>query len=223
MAFENIRIIEEPELLVNARKPEGELGKELIEKMNVNHEGLARWSLNHLDIADDAIILDIGCGGGVNVDRFLKITREKVYGIDYSKVACEKSTLLNEIAICEGRCEIIQWSVSELPFDDDTFDIVTGFETVYFWPDFINDLKEVRRVLKNGGLIFIANEALPKEDDERQKELMELLDMNIYSQDELEAALKKAGFCDIECHMKESKDSFTQEDADWICAIARKY
>jgi len=35
--------------------------------MNVNHEGLARWSLNHLNISKDVKILDIGCGGGVNV------------------------------------------------------------------------------------------------------------------------------------------------------------
>ena len=59
MAFENIRIIEESELLVNARNPQGELGGKLIERMNVNHEGLARWSLNHLNISKDVKILDM--------------------------------------------------------------------------------------------------------------------------------------------------------------------
>ena len=222
MTYENIKIIEDPELLVNARKPEGELGDELIERMNINHEGLAQWSLSHLDISKKDIILDIGCGGGVNVDRFLQITDSKVYGLDYSKTACKKSALLNGDAIREGRCEIIQGSVSELPFDDDSFDIATAFETVYFWPDFVNDLKEVRRVLTDGGRIFIANEALPKEDDARQKELIELLDMNIYSKDQLEESLREAGFCDIVSYVKQSTDSFTGEDADWICAIAQK-
>jgi precorrin-6B methylase 2 len=51
---------------MNARKPEGKLGGKLIEKMNVNHEGLAQWSLSHLEISKDDIIQDIGCGGGVN-------------------------------------------------------------------------------------------------------------------------------------------------------------
>ena len=143
-----------------------------------------------------------------------------VYGLDYSKVACEKSRLLNEDAICEGRCEIIQGSVSDMPFDGDTFDIVTGFETVYFWPDFVNDLKEVRRILKDGGKLFIANEALPKADDERQKELVELLDMNIYSHQQLEDSLCEAGFSDVTCYVKESKDSFTGEEAEWICVLA---
>ena len=63
-------IIENPDLLINARNPQGELGDELLDKMNINHEGLARWSLIHLDISKDDIILDIGCGGGVNVKDF---------------------------------------------------------------------------------------------------------------------------------------------------------
>ena len=128
---ENIRTQEEKDLIINARKPEGELGDQLLDRMNESHEKLAQWGVSHLDIEKDDVILDIGCGGGVNVERFLKMTENKVYGLDYSEVAVEKSTKLNQAAIDEGRCEIIQGSVSELPFEDNTFDIITGFETVY--------------------------------------------------------------------------------------------
>lgn len=38
--------------------------------MNESHEKLARWGVSHLDIENNDIILDIGCGGGVNVKRF---------------------------------------------------------------------------------------------------------------------------------------------------------
>lgn len=210
------------DLLINARKPEGELGDELIDMMNENHENLAQWSVSHLDISKQDIILDIGCGGGVNVERFLKMTDNKVYGIDYSDVSVKKSLKLNKKAIDEGRCEIILGSVSELPFDDNSFDIVTGFETVYFWPDFINDLKEVRRVLKDNGIIFIANEALPIKDDMRQKKFCELLDANIYSQDELEKSLHESGFSNVISFTKDSKDSFTGDVANWICITAQK-
>ena len=218
----DIKIIEDSDLLINARNPQGKLGNQLIDKMNVNHEGLAKWSLSHLDISKDNVILDIGCGGGVNVKRFLKMTENKVYGIEYSELAVERSIKLNKSAVDEGKCEIIKGSVSNLPFNDNSFDIVTGFETVYFWPDFVNDLKEVLRVLKDDGVIFIANEALPKEGDERQKELIELLDMKIYSEDELVESLKMAGFSNVTTYIKDSKDSFTGEDAEWICVIAQK-
>ena len=151
-----------------------------------------------------------------------EMTENKVHGIDYSELAVERSIKLNKSAVDEGKCEIIKGSVSDLPFTDNSFDIVTGFETVYFWPDFVNDLKEVLRVLKDDGVIFIANEALPKEGDERQKELIELLDMKIYSEDELVESLKMAGFSNVTTYIKDSKDSFTGEDAEWICVIAQK-
>ena len=211
------------ELLINARKPEGELGEKLIENMNINHECLAQWSVGHLEISKEDVILDIGCGGGVNVERFLKMSENKVFGLDYSEVAVKKSIELNKKAIDEGRCEIIQGFVSDLPFEDNSFDVVTAFETVYFWPDLKNDLREIRRVLKDDGTIFIANEALPIEKNERQKELIELLDMKIYSKNELEEFLHEAGFSEVTCHIKESYDSFTGDDANWICAIAKNF
>jgi len=219
----NIRSEEEKELIINARKPVGELGDKLLDRMNESHESLAQWGVSHLDISKDDVILDIGCGGGVNVERFLNMTENKVYGLDYSEIAVEKSTKLNQDAIDEGRCEVIQGSVSELPFEDNTFDIVTGFETVYFWPDFVNDCKEVRRVLKDDGIMFICNEAIPDEEDERQKELIDLLDMKIFSEDEFDEYLREAGFSDIICFSKSGPDSVDRElVTGWLCVIARK-
>ena len=196
----SIRSDEEKALLINARKPEGELGDKLLDRMNESHESLAQWGVSHLDIAADDIILDIGCGGGVNVERFLEMTENKVYGLDYSQIAVDKSKKLNQNAIDEGRCEIIQGSVSQLPFEDNSFDIATGFETVYFWPDLI-----------------------PNEEDERQKELIDLLDMKIFSEDEFERYLREAGFSDIICFSHEGPDSLDRElVTGWICVIARK-
>ncbi|AMK15690.1 class I SAM-dependent methyltransferase [Methanobrevibacter olleyae] len=216
------RTKEEKELLINARKPKGDLGDKLLDRMNKSHESLAQWGVSHLDISKDDVILDIGCGGGVNLERFLKMTDNKVYGLDYSEIAVEKSIKLNQAAIDDGRCEIIQGSVSDLPFDDNSFDIVTCFETVYFWPDFLNDSKEVRRVLKDDGIMFICNEAIPNEDDEGQNELIDLLDMDIYSEDEFDEYLREAGFSDIICFSKDGSDSLTKEVTGWLCVIARK-
>ena len=219
----NIRSEEEKELIINARKPVGELGDKLLDRMNESHESLAQWGVSHLDISKDDVILDIGCGGGVNVERFLSMTENKVYGLDYSEIAVEKSTKLNQDAIDEGRCDVIQGSVSELPFEDNTFDIVTGFETVYFWPDFVNDCKEVRRVLKDDGIMFICNEAIPDEEDERQKELIDLLDMKIFSADDFDEYLREAGFSDIICFSKSGPDSVDRElVTGWLCVITRK-
>ncbi|MDR0912279.1 MAG: methyltransferase domain-containing protein [Methanobrevibacter sp.] len=204
------------ELILNARKPKGELGSKMIDRMNKSHENLAQWGVSHLNIDVNDVILDIGCGGGVNVKRFSEIaTGGKVYGMDYSSLSVEKSQDLNKIAIEEGSVEIIQGSVSDIPFEDETFDLITAFETVYFWPDFLNDLKEAYRVLKDNGTIFICNEAVgDKEVIEKMKEHIDLLDMKIYSEDELKSALLDAGFVDIK--------TFRKEGTNWMCVLATK-
>ena len=208
--------IENKELIVNARKPVGELGHQILDRMNKSHENMAQWGVSHFDIKEDDLILDIGCGGGRNLERFAtQITTGKVVGLDYSEVSVEKSIKLNKKSVDEGKVEVIQGSVSEMPFEDNTFDIITGFETIYFWPDFINDLKEVNRVLKKDGLLFVCNEAVYREGEmDKYDDLVELLDMKIYSEDVLKESLQKTGFKDFE--------AYTDDENDWICIIAKK-
>lgn len=205
------------ELIVNARKPEGELGDKLLERMNRSHENLAQWVCSQLNIEKNDYILDIGCGGGVNVKRFAEIISDdgKVVGLDYSDVSVEKTTTLNEEFIKEGKVEVVEGSVSEMPFDDGTFDMVTGFETIYFWPNFIEDLKEVNRVLKKDGVLCFGNEAR-HEDGEMDKydDLIDLLDMKIYTDEVLEKSLESAGFKEIELNKN--------PDNSWICIKAVK-
>ena len=208
--------IEDKKLIKNARKPVGELGHQILDRMNKSHESMAQWGVSHFQIDEDDVILDIGCGGGRNLERFAEqITTGKVWGIDYSEVSVEKSINFNQHAIDEGKVEVIQASVSEMPFDDNKFDIVTGFETIYFWPDFINDLCEVNRVLKKGGLIFLCNEAVYHEGEmDKYDDLVELLDMNIYSEEVLEKSLEETGFKEF--------NAYYNNDNDWICVTARK-
>jgi SAM-dependent methyltransferase len=208
--------IENKELIVNARKPVGELGHQILDRMNKSHETMAQWGVSHFDIKEDDLILDIGCGGGKNLERFAEqITTGKVVGLDYSEVSVEKSIELNRKAIDEGKVEVIQGSVSEMPFEDNTFNIITGFETIYFWPDFINDLKEVNRVLKKDGFVFFCNEAVYREGEmEKYEDLVELLDMKIYSEDVLKESLEKTGFKDFKAYIN--------DENDWICIIAKK-
>lgn len=209
--------MEDKELIKNARKPVGELGQQILDRMNKSHEPLAQWGVSHFKIDEDSKILDIGCGGGRNIQRFAKQIsgNGRVVGIDYSEVSVEKSKKLNEEYIKEGIVNVLQGSVSDMPFPNETFDIVTGFETIYFWPDFINDLKEVNRVLKKGGLVFFCNEAVYREGEmEKYEDLIELLDMNIYSEEYLKESLEKTGFTDFK--------SDIDDEHDWICVNATK-
>ena len=136
----------------NTRKPVGLGGKIMVAMMNIGHSAMAAWGLHFLQPAPDAMVLDCGCGGGANIKTLLKrCPKGKVQGIDYSAVSVEKARKVNAGAIAAGRCAVQQASVAELPFEAEQFDIVTAFETVYFWPELAQNFREVYRVLKLGG------------------------------------------------------------------------
>ena len=196
----------------NTRKPVGLGGKIMVAMMNVGHSAVARWGLQFLNAAPDAKVLDCGCGGGANMKRLLKKCPQGVVkGIDYSPVSVEKSKKVNEAAITEGRCAVLQGSVADMMFADNWFDAVTAFETVYFWPDLLQCFREVYRALKPGGTFLICNESNGDTDkDERWTKLIG--GMTIYKDTQLKAYLEQAGFHEVQIHKKKS----------WLCITARK-
>ncbi len=158
-------------------------------------------------------MLDCGCGGGANMKRLLKkCPRGVVKGIDYSPVSVEKTKKVNETAIVEGRCTVLQGSVADMIFADNWFDAVTAFETVYFWPDLPQCFREVCRVLKPDGTFLICNESSGDTDkDEKWTEIIG--GMTIYSGDELKTFLENAGFCNVQIH---------KNKMGWLCVTGQK-
>ena len=96
-------------------------------------------------------------------------------------------------------------------FAKDWFDAVTAFETVYFWSDLPQCLREVRRVLKPGGTFLICNES--NGDTDKDEKWTEIIGgMTIYKDIELKAYLEQAGFQNIQIHKRKN----------WLCVTAQK-
>ena len=190
----------------NTRKPEGFLGKIMVNGMNGGgHAALATWAMDALLILHDGAILDIGCGGGANISRLLKrCGQAKVYGVDHSSVSVEKSSKVNADAIQAGRCEIKEASVAALPFEDGMFHLVTAFETIYFWPDIEQSFAEVRRVMAPGSTFCIVNEDDGLSGNNEKWEKM-IEGMHTYTPDEIKAHLTAAGFHNIVIRPGENK------------------
>ena len=184
-------------------KPHGEEGIQTIKNMNENHKSISEFAFSCIDVNDDDRILDIGCGGGVNIEKFLKITKNNVDGLDYSEVSVAESTKRNRKAIDDERCEIFQADVRDMPIEDESYDLVTGFETVYFWPDIGETFKEVSRIIKANGQFMIAQGTDGTHPDD-EKWLATVEGMSVYTAPELEKYLLDAGFKSVKSYKKEN-------------------
>lgn len=188
----------------NMRKPEGKLGNIQLKSMNKEHTPVSLWGLKHLNISPDDVILDIGCGGGMNINRMAQGAK-KVYGVDYSIESVNLSKEVNEDLIKEGRVEVHEGNVMDLPFEDNSFDIVTAFETVYFWPDIVKSFGEVKRVLKPGGMFLIGCEANGT-NNLAMKFFDKVIDMTFYEDKDLVGFLKSNGFKEITVYLRDGKN-----------------
>lgn len=136
-------------LIEQAKNPRGFTGKIMLKIMNSTHSQKMIWGLSKIDMNENSIVLDIGCGGGKMIKLLsAKIKHGKIYGIDYSDEAVSASSKENQTDIQNGKVIVKKASVSSIPFADHFFDMAFAFQTHYFWPDLENDIKEVNRVLK---------------------------------------------------------------------------
>ena len=121
----------------------------------------------------------------------------QVYGIDISEESVAKARKVNA-SVLDRQVFVTQGSAEKLPYEDNKFDLVTAVETVYFWPDLPNCLKEVRRVVKPGGRFAIMVEVL--ENDSVWTDVVD--GMTAYSPEQLKEMLEGAGFVKTELHRK---------------------
>jgi SAM-dependent methyltransferase len=93
-------------------------------------------------------ILDIGCGTGANLEMLSQFGDAE--GVDVSAEA---------LAFCQerGLKNVRQGQAEALPYEDSSFDIVTGLDVVEHLDDDVAGLKEMYRVLRSGGyaLLFV--------------------------------------------------------------------
>ena len=149
----------------------------------------------------------------------------------------------NEKLIDNGKVEIHEDNVKDLPFEDDTFDIVTAFETVYFWPDIEKCFGEVKRVLKPGGIFLIGMESNGS-DNMLMKLSERLIDMVVYNDEEIKGFLQNNEYSDITIYLRDGKNkqeiikmmdgsetridddydnvSFSDKFLEWMTIVAKK-
>lgn len=106
-------------------------------------------------IAPHMTILDVGCGPGtISADFALLVPQGHVIGLEHAPEVLDQAR-----AIAVGRgLENIKFEVGDvhaLEYPDNTFDIVHSHQVLQHISDPIQALREMRRVIKPGGIVAV--------------------------------------------------------------------
>ena len=97
-------------------------------------------------LAAGSKVLEVGCGTGLILERTDAIGAE-VYGVDLSPKMVE---------ICRKKgLNAQEASVTALPFEDDSFDLVYSFKVLAHVPDIRKAMSEIVRVTRPGGRMVL--------------------------------------------------------------------
>ena len=105
-------------------------------------------ALQRVQVEPGQLVLDVGCGVGV----FLGLVADrgaKAFGLDASEAL---------IAAARRRvpdADVRVGDMESLPYEDDSFDLVTGFSSFFFATDMVAALREAGRVAKPGAPVVI--------------------------------------------------------------------
>ncbi|MGE0014603.1 MAG: class I SAM-dependent methyltransferase [Candidatus Methanomethylophilaceae archaeon] len=197
--------------------PKGAEGRESLASMNEHHRELSEWALSLLpsDLSPRNI-LDVGCGGGMQLLMLgRKYPRAHLHGADPSDEAVKLTSETNASGIKSGRCRIDMSPVEDLPYPNGSFDLVSAFETYFFWKDLDTALGEIRRVLSPGGKLIVVSEQYPDPAfDKRNAEYAKRTGMRLVKNDEMISVMALHGL---------NAEFKTVPEKNWVCFIATKY
>jgi SAM-dependent methyltransferase len=105
-------------------------------------------ALKRVRVEPGQLVLDVGCGVGV----FLRLVADrgaKPFGLDASEalIAAARERL--------PEADLRVGAMEALPYENDTFDLVTGFSSFFFATDMVAALREAGRVAKPGAAVVI--------------------------------------------------------------------
>jgi len=177
-------------LVEQSGNPSGWIGKLLLHTMDLSHGNVIRKALEPIRTDRSYRVLDIGCGSGYALKIMNRQFHDsKLHGIDISEICVKQSNLKNKTALNGHSFDIRLGNVAALFYEDNSMDLVTAFQTHYFWPDIHQACREIYRALKPHGRFLLTGDLYKmKYHLSNRHQIMEAYP----------ALLKEAGFSQIE-------------------------
>ncbi|OAA90379.1 class I SAM-dependent methyltransferase [Clostridium ljungdahlii] len=104
---------------------------------------------------NEGICLDLGCGGGHLGIEMEKISGMVTYLLDISPYALKIADNRIKNSSLDNRIKTILGDAHNIPFEDETVDLVISRGSIWFWEDQVKVFKEIYRILTKGGCAYI--------------------------------------------------------------------
>lgn len=92
-------------------------------------------------------ILDVGCATGLFLERFLRDPGWEAWGLELTPSVAEKAA--------EKGVRIFQGNIQQAHFAENSFDVISVLDALYYFPEPCRDLAEFRRILTPDGLLVL--------------------------------------------------------------------
>jgi ubiquinone/menaquinone biosynthesis C-methylase UbiE len=137
--------------------PRGVGGRMVGLALNRGNRGFVRAAVQALNVDADAVVADIGFGGGVGLKLLLDSVGRSgsVHGVELSETMLKQAARRYRRDVEAGRLALHNGSLNRLPFADGTLNGVVTVNTIYFVAELPEAFTELARVTAPSGRIVV--------------------------------------------------------------------
>lgn len=147
-------------------RPQGLLGWLAGWAMAGGNAEMNRFAVDMLEVQKSERVLEVGFGPGVALGEIARVIGNGfAAGIERSPTMVRQASGRLRQRIGQGYVELKEGTAESVPYSDASFDRVLSVNTIYFWPDPRPELREMRRVLRPGGVLVLCFRGAVDEQD----------------------------------------------------------
>lgn len=165
------------------------------EGMEQEHLPIVLPLLDRMRLAADENILDVGCGAGWLVTLLAEQVPEgRVVGLDVSDEMVRRARQRNDEI---ENVMFVTGEAGEIPWDAQFFSQVLSVESAYYWPDPARGVREMFRVLQDGGSAWVLINYYRENAHAHQWGEILTVPVHLLSAEEWAGMFRDAGFTDV--------------------------
>lgn len=119
-------------------------------KKEIDEIGQQYFDILPSQVNQDSLVLDVGCGTG-RWSKYLSNKVKWIEAVDPSNAVFTAARLLSE----NDNVRVSQASADDLPFEDETFDLVMSVGVLHHIPDTQRALSDITNKVKKNGFVYI--------------------------------------------------------------------